>query len=236
MMNENENSTHSVTRLGELVNDRRFRNRRTIGYKRASYDGKEGFVERCIGEEMSFLVFPIRYHAPNPRNFAERYNVQLGTPVGLFLIGDIMASEFEIVDIWVGRFADEERHAQYFEEHYDEENEDAPLNQFCEDMGETFCDHDFLGGAVTDENSDDLNALMWDCPWSDSYASPAVTAYEAKQKEIGEINAVVLVFGKEISNPKDAHRPGVDLFYLGRFPCDPSGKEYPDEDDEEGDE
>ena len=65
--------------------------------------------------------------------------------------GEKMAKEFEIVDVWVGRFEDEDRHAGYFEEHDDEENEDAPLNQFCEDQGETFCDHDLLGGAITEE-------------------------------------------------------------------------------------
>ena len=147
--------------------------------------------------------------------------------------GEKMAKEFEIVDVWVGRFEDEDRHAGYFEEHDDEENEDAPLNQFCEDQGETFCDHDLLGGAITEEVSDDLNALLWDCPWSDSYTAPALIAYENRRAVIGEINAVVLAFGESIETPRDATRPGVELFYLGRFPCDPGAAEHPADADTE---
>lgn len=50
----------------------------------------------------------------------------------------------EISHIWLGKFPSEKALDEYFEEIYDEDNEDAPLNQFARDQGENFYDHDWV--------------------------------------------------------------------------------------------
>jgi Immunity protein 22 len=55
-----------------------------------------------------------------------------------------MAAEFEMVDIWVGNFADEEAFQAYMEEQYDEEDEDAPISAFARDLNQSFYDHDLV--------------------------------------------------------------------------------------------
>jgi hypothetical protein len=52
------------------------------------------------------------------------------------LFGGFMASEYQVVDIWVGLFASAEVFDKYFEENDDEYDEDAPITQFATSAAE----------------------------------------------------------------------------------------------------
>ena len=65
-----------------------------------------------------------------------------------------MTAEYRFVDVWVGLFPSEGSFKDYLRESYEEEeDEDAPLSKFAEDMGESFYDHDFLEAAYHEELS-----------------------------------------------------------------------------------
>jgi Immunity protein 22 len=133
--------------------------------------------------------------------------------------GDV-AEEFEIVDVWVGRFPSSESADAYFEETYDDD--DGPISQFAADMGESFFDHDFMERAFHDPPSDDFAKALASHSFSSSYLSAAVEAFELHP--LTPFNLVLTVCNEEIGRPVSVSKPGVVLHYVGRFACDPKAR------------
>jgi hypothetical protein len=125
-----------------------------------------------------------------------------------------MAAEHDVVDVFVGSFDSQERLEQYLEEHYDEEDEDAPKSEFDKDQGETFCDHDFMESKF-DDTAKSFAQLSEGHSFSEYWFAPAESAYKAQK--IAKANVILLVFGKEINEPRSVKGEGYQLQYLGRF-------------------
>ncbi len=130
--------------------------------------------------------------------------------------GDV-AKEFEIIDVWVGRFSSSELANAYFDETYDDD--DRPISEFAADMGESFYDHDFMERAFHDQASDDFAKALAAHSFSSSYLSAATEAFELHP--LKPFNLVLTVCNEEIERPVSVSKSGVMLQYLGRFACDP---------------
>jgi hypothetical protein len=128
-----------------------------------------------------------------------------------------MTAEFELVDVWVGRFSSDGAVEDYVRETYGED--DVPISRFAADMGVHFYDHDFLEHIYHQETADDLAALLQRHSFGKSYALQADAVY--RQHSVGAINTTLLLWGKEIEHPRSARGADYELHYLGRFHCDP---------------
>jgi hypothetical protein len=129
-----------------------------------------------------------------------------------------VAKEFEIVDVWVGRFPSADAVDAYFEETYGDD--DRPISQFATDMGVRFYDHDFIEREFHDTPVSDLGAVLTEHSFSSSYLSEVIEAFRARQ--IGTFNTVLLVWNEEIENPSSVAQADYTLHYIGRFKCDPT--------------
>jgi hypothetical protein len=128
-----------------------------------------------------------------------------------------MASRIETVDIWVGQIESEPRFDSYLDEQY--ENDDLPINEFCNDMGAMYYDHDRIEAEYHGEGPVAVDQALAECSWSRSYAESAHVAYQARRADIGSVNTTILLYGENFERPRDARRDGVALYYLGRFAC-----------------
>ena len=129
-----------------------------------------------------------------------------------------MADEFSIVDIWVGIFPSESLFMQYFEEQYIDD--DLPINRFAADQGELFYDHDFCEREFNNHPTKSFDELIEGHSYWKSYVDEARDAFSANAYE--EANATVLVWGREIIEPRSVVGKDFRLSYLGRFACDPN--------------
>jgi hypothetical protein len=127
-----------------------------------------------------------------------------------------MTTEFEVVDVWVGRFSSDGAVEDYLRETYGED--DLPISRLASDMGQHFYDHDFLEHIYHREASDDLAALLHRHSFGKSYALQADAVY--RQQHVGTINTTLLMWGKEIERPRSARGADYELYYVGRFHCD----------------
>jgi hypothetical protein len=126
-----------------------------------------------------------------------------------------MAAASETVDVWVGRIESESRFVSYLEEQY--ENDDLPINEFCADMGAMYYDHDGIEAEYYGDEPVAVDEVLADCSWSSSYSALAIAAYQLRRADIGSVNTTILLFDAVFQAPRDAHRDGVALYYLGRF-------------------
>ncbi|HET7489221.1 MAG TPA: immunity 22 family protein [Acidimicrobiales bacterium] len=134
--------------------------------------------------------------------------------------------EYEVVDVWLGRFADKAAADTYFEETYDDpaDDEEQPISPFAADMAETFYDHDFMEWQFHPHGVSDLRTALADHSFSSSYVSSVVSA-AAPLTEPDPVNVVLLVWGREIETPISVRTPAMSLVYVGRFACDPNAPE-----------
>jgi hypothetical protein len=131
-----------------------------------------------------------------------------------------MANEGPVVTVWLGRFASEERLEAYFEETYgDDEDDERPISEFAREQDETFYDHDFVERSFREATSS-VRALLR----GHSYASSFIAPVESRACELGlsDLNAVVLVWDRQVKSPRSVRGPDYELQCIGTFPCDPS--------------
>jgi hypothetical protein len=139
-----------------------------------------------------------------------------------------MASRFDVVDIWVGRFASGEAlHAYLAErpEHYADDTDTLPISQFAQDQGEWFIDHDFQCTVFVEDATDDMTHLLQESLISSDFglldtgqAGEAFLAALYKTQHGQPANSIILVYGEEVQHPRSLE--GADdqwLHYLGRF-------------------
>ncbi len=125
-----------------------------------------------------------------------------------------MAIEYELVDVWVGHFRSQRAFDAFFEETYGDD--DSPLSPFAEAQGEHFYDHDFLERSFETAGAG-LTKRMEGHSFAESFLAPALAAYEARGRPT--FDAIVLTWNQQIEAPRDVKTAGVELVYLGRFPC-----------------
>lgn len=129
-----------------------------------------------------------------------------------------MAKEFEVVDVWVGQFANRQALTQYLQEVYDEGNE-KPISRLAVDMGQRFYDHDFLEHSFYDESSSDFLSRLAPHSHSKSFARQAGDAFTSAS--VGKFNTILLAWGETIRHPVSVGAVDYSLHYLGRFECRP---------------
>ena len=128
-----------------------------------------------------------------------------------------MTDEFTIVDIWIGSFPSKSLYSQYFQEQYIDD--DAPINMFAADQGVMFYDHDFCESEYHNHTIKSFDKLIEGHSYWESYIDEAKMAFSANGFE--EVNVIVLIWGRKISNPRSVDGKNFRLRYLGRFTCDP---------------
>jgi hypothetical protein len=126
-----------------------------------------------------------------------------------------MAKEY---DIWVGTFPTATALAGYLAETHSDDS--VPISRLAADMGQRFCDHDFLEHSFHDAPSSDIRARLEPHSFSRAYVEAAAAAFESAAAP--SFNTILLVWGKRIAHPSSVQRDGYRLQYLGRFRCNPS--------------
>ena len=118
--------------------------------------------------------------------------------------------------IWLARFASEEALDAYFEENYDKEDDDEPINKFALDQGETFYDHDWVERSF--EGGGDLRTLIDGHSYSENYIDEVIKL--AGERKIEGANAFIMADRNEFENPKAVEAADYQLWYVGVFSCD----------------
>lgn len=116
------------------------------------------------------------------------------------------------VSIWVGDFADADEFDNYMEEIIGEDDSiDKPINEFAEEIGFGFYDHDFQEAEFFDDKKSIRELLL---PFSDSesYREEAVIA--ANRQKINQANAAILLFD---CNYKQKTSENAKVKFLGSF-------------------
>lgn len=131
---------------------------------------------------------------------------------------------------WAGKFDNESRFNDFFEESYPEENEDddddAPISKFAESQGETWIDHDFL-----EKGFEDSSLSLQDRFMKYSYGEHWFAEFEKRltKKGLSDSNTIVMnLFDEgtsEIESPQSFSGTGFDVHYLGTIEFD---YEHPD--------
>jgi hypothetical protein len=131
-----------------------------------------------------------------------------------------MATEYEILDVWVGTFPTELRLTEYLAETYSDDDS-VPISQFAADMGERSYNHDFVERSFHESSTSVLRSRLEPHSFSPSYAAAAATAFESAS--LPDFNTILLVWGEQFRHPVSVGRDDRWLHYLGRFDCDPAG-------------
>ena len=139
-----------------------------------------------------------------------------------------MADEGKVVDVWVGRFANEQAADAYFEETYadpvdDEEDfDEPPISPFAADMGQPFYDHDWVEWSFHADGMADLADALAGHSFSSSYVASVVDEAAARDDVPDPFNLVLLVWNRAIEAPVSVRTATMTLAYVGRFDCDPT--------------
>jgi hypothetical protein len=127
--------------------------------------------------------------------------------------------EYRVVDLWVGNFPSKSAFEDYLHETYGDDDS-TPISKFAADMGANYYDHDFLEEAYHEEPPNDLGSLLEGHSFARSYAPQTLDAFRLLAP--GTVNAVILLWGRQIESPRSVGGAGYELHYLGRFDSDPN--------------
>ena len=119
----------------------------------------------------------------------------------------------ELSHIWLGRFSSNQLLDEYFEEQYDDD--DAPINAFAADQGESYYDHDWV--ELGFDESCDLRALIVGASYSSDYLSKVIS--RASELEITTANTFILADAQQFPEPKSVEGEGYKLWYVGAYKC-----------------
>ncbi len=117
--------------------------------------------------------------------------------------------------IWLGEFPSEDALNTYFEETYDDDDDDAPINGFAADQGERFYDHDWVERGFVAHGS--LEQLIVRHSYSKDYIEMVIA--DAEARGIVEANTFILADQSEFSDPKSVQGNDYTLWYLGIYTC-----------------
>lgn len=139
-------------------------------------------------------------------------------------VSEQLRDTYKIVDIWVGRWPDEETFHAFFEE-VEEYSEGEPISPFAASQKEWFYDHDFVEREFH-PLSDELEPVLLGHSGYPSWS--AAVRRKCKRRKLGALNGTVLAFGMQFDTPRTFRGGGVELHYLGRFPCEISSPRLDD--------
>lgn len=130
------------------------------------------------------------------------------------------------IHVWLGRFDSMDRWQDYLEEHYDEDRDDLPLNQFAADQGEVFYDDDWIEYHFSDEPPAGserawLTQLLSGFSYTHSFLDAVIA--DALRAPLAGVNAVIGIDEEEIPNPRSVDGDGYELRFVGRYQRTPHG-------------
>ena len=117
--------------------------------------------------------------------------------------------------IWLGNFTDEASLDSYFEEIYDEDDEDAPINRFAEGQAKEYYDHDWVERGF--KPTGDLRELIDGHSYSADYIDLLIE--DAALKGVKIANTFVMSGEGQFPNPKSVNGDGFELVYIGKYKC-----------------
>ena len=120
----------------------------------------------------------------------------------------------ELCHIWLARFPSESAFDEYFDENY--EDDDAPINSFSKEQGQTFYDHDWLERSF--KSSGDLRQLIQGHSYADSYSEKVIA--EAASRNIKNANCFIMADSAEFHTPRSISSASHEIWYLGTCKCD----------------
>ncbi|MEM7475612.1 MAG: immunity 22 family protein [Planctomycetota bacterium] len=121
-------------------------------------------------------------------------------------------SEFDNVDVWIGKAETTDRIQELLAEIDDfHEVEDKPISEFAVTQNVIFYDHDFVGCETVSELVAPADVLG--SAFSDSFRDRVRLA--AKENGIENANAILFVWGQAISEPLDIDVRGCIMHYVG---------------------
>lgn len=121
----------------------------------------------------------------------------------------------DVSHIWIGVFASDAPE-DYFVENY--RDDDAPINRFAEEQGETFYDHDWTEISYLDASeASDIRSFIDGHSYSGDYLEAVSEC--AAALGIEKINVFVLADKNEFDNPRSVMGTNYRLEYLGEFHC-----------------
>jgi hypothetical protein len=106
----------------------------------------------------------------------------------------------------------------YFEEQYGDE--DKPYNQFAEDFGFGFYDHDSVDTNVSQGRSKPVEDLVGQCSFSSSYVKQVVA--EAKKRGLDKTQFVFLMYDIQYAPKRTKVSKARYIEFLGSFCYDNS--------------
>lgn len=124
-----------------------------------------------------------------------------------------MANEFNVVDVWTGRFSSPDTLTEYLRETYSGDDH-QPISHFARDQDQIYYDHDFLE-SIYFEATQSLSTALGSCSFANFFVEDAGAAYVARC--LPSATVAVLAFGPVIHKPRSVERQEYQLFYLGRF-------------------
>ena len=115
--------------------------------------------------------------------------------------------------VWVAYFESEDALEEYMAEHYDEDDDDAPISKFAADQGETFYDHDLVYAQFHDSPTARKLIEGWSFPDD----AVDVVAERISQLDVPTANTCFVADKDEFSGPKSVKGDGYELWYVGGF-------------------
>jgi hypothetical protein len=129
--------------------------------------------------------------------------------------------EFEAkgtVSVWVAIVPRSRIPADYFEEHYERED-DEPFSRFSEDFGFGYYDHDFVDTNGVTGRAKPIEQLLGPCSFSASYLAAAADA--ARQQGLDKTAFVFLLYDIEYRPEVTGVSRSACMAFLGNFRYDP---------------
>lgn len=117
--------------------------------------------------------------------------------------------------IWLGNFPSKASLDSYFEETYDEDDDDAPINEFARGQAKPYYDHDWVECGFNPTGS--LRELIVGHSYSADYIDLLIE--DAAQQGVKVANTFVMASEEEFPEPKSVKGDGFELFYIGKYKC-----------------
>ena len=118
-----------------------------------------------------------------------------------------------VVSIWLATVPLSRIPNAYLEEHYG--NDEEPFNQFAEDFGFGFYDHDSVDTNASKGRAKPVEDLVGKCSFSTSYVEQAVA--EAKKRGLDKTQFVFLMYDIQYAPNRTKVSKSTYMEFLGSF-------------------
>jgi len=129
----------------------------------------------------------------------------------------IYSPQMQQIHIWIGTCKSEDMLDSFFEEIYDEEDDDLPINKFATSQDVVFYDHDWVERSFSSNCS--IRDLIHPHSYSVNYLEDALA--RASKFGIETANTFIMADVNDFNTPKTIKRKEMSLSYIGTFNCSP---------------